>query len=350
MATTSRPTSLRRSSQSIKAVDFELAGAARRVVEGALSIVPGERLLVVSDRERCDIAEALADAARIRAATAQVVVLEDLGARPITELPERVKDAMATAQASVFLGGFETAEFPMRAEMLAEVGRLQLRHAHMVGVTRTSMTAGMAVDPQRIAEVARKLRMRLRADSTIRVRSAAGTDLVAVCDPACRWVQHDGIIRPGRFENLPAGLLMTTPADVRGVYVADASVSALWGAGRGALAATPVRLEIDGGVVRSVACPDRQIASSVERFLRSAQHHDRVGTVSFGTNVGILEAIGDANADEKMPGVHVQLGDPLAQLTGARWTAREQLGFRGTGHDVEIDGDRVMRSGKYIVS
>lgn len=350
MATTSRPTSLRRSSQSIKAVDFELAGAARRVVEGALSIVPGDRLLVVTELERRDIAEALADAARIRAAMAEVVVLEELGARPITTLPGAVKVAMATAQASVYLGGFETAELPMRMELLDEVVRLQLRHAHMVGVTRASMTAGMAVDPQRIAEVARKLRMRLRPDSTIRVRSAAGTDLVIACDPSCRWVQHDGIIRPGRFENLPAGLLMTSPAGVRGVYVADASVSALWGAGRGALAATPVRLELDAGVVRSVSCVDRGVASSVERFLRSAQHHDRVGVVSFGTNVGILEAIGDANSDEKMPGVHLQLGNPIPQLTGASWSAREQLGFRGAAHDVEIDGGGVMRSGKYIVS
>jgi len=205
------------SSDRLKAVDFSLVESARRVIEGALSVVPGQKVLLVADEARIDLGNALLDACQQRNAA----------------LHPTIEQHLAQVEASVFIAGFVEGEAQMRREFVGCTTSYQVRHAHMVGVSRRAMLSGLSTDPRRIATVASSVRGVLRPQSVFRVRSVTGTDLEVVCDPRHRWAEHSGIIRRGMWENLPTGELMTTPGNVHGVFVCDAAMSEGFGSREG---------------------------------------------------------------------------------------------------------------------
>jgi leucyl aminopeptidase (aminopeptidase T) len=330
-------------------IDFDLASAARRVIETSLGVVAGDRVLIVVDGVRELLGVTLAEIARTVRAEAEVVVLEKLARRPVRNLPEQLRAELARAQASVLLIGFEEGEWQMRMEYVKLVTELRLRHAHMIGVGRPTMLAGFSVDPQRILDATRAVRTRMRPDSVLRLRSPAGSDLEVKLGPQCRWQERVGIVRPGRWENLPSGELFTCPVDVNGVFVADASMGSALGATAGMLGRSPVRVEVKAGACRSVQCIDRGLATAVESFLRAERNAEKVGMVVLGTNIGMHEATGEVVSDQNVPGLHIAFGATLADQTGASWDAPTQLVMAGTQADVDLDGAPLLRQGRYLV-
>jgi aminopeptidase len=330
-------------------VDFELLAPARRVVEGALSAVPGERLVIVADRERAALREALEEAARWANVATDAFWLDDFGRAPLSRLPAPIAEALTVAQASVYVARGAPGELELRRELVTLVARHGLRHAHMLGVTAAVMAMGLAVDPHRIADTARALRARMRPESIVQVRSAAGTELGLSCSPAHRWVENSGIIRPGRWLNLPAGELLTVPDTCTGRYVCDASVTGLPDLDSELVGSTPLSLQLAAGRVVSVSSRSPALTRAVEAFLRAGKFHDRVGLMSFGTNIGLSEPTGALIADQTLPGLHLALGMTLSALTGADWDASGQLVLTAGRADIDVDGQPVMRRGRYLI-
>jgi aminopeptidase len=339
------------SSLRVPVIDFELANAARRIAEGALGLAGGEHVVIIIDKARHDLGVTLFEIAKTTGAKATLVMLEDLGDRPLRRVPDRLKEVLATAQASVLLAGFEEGEQAMRVELVVElVRKLNLRHAHMIGVSRQSMLTGFSVDPTRVLDATRAVRTRLQPNSVLKLRTQAGSDLEVRLHPNHRWMEHVGVIRPGRWENLPTGEIVTCPAETNGVFIADASLGGHFGQAAGLLTDKPVRLEIEGSVCKSVRCSDLSLQLEIERFMKSEHNADRVGAVGLGTNVGIYAPIGDVSCDQNMPGLHLGLGSTFAEQTGATWNARTQLTFTGSLADVDLDGAPLMRRGRYIIA
>ena len=332
----------------LRAVDFSLVEAARRVVEGALSVVPSQRVLIVADEARLDLGNALVDACDQRGARAELLVMEYLRPRPHIALHPDIRALMAQVEASVFIAGFAEGEGAMRRELVGAAADYRLRHAHMVGVSKRAMLTGLSADPRRVANVASLVRTRLRGRSVLRVRSNEGTDLEITCDPAHRWAEHSGIIRRGMWENLPTGELITTPGNINGVYVCNGSMSEVFGSREGVLKYKSVTLELREGYVRDVQSPHGPLARAVRQWLRSGHFYDRVGMVSLGTNVGITEPIGEVICDQNAPGVHLSLGTTCASETLASWDADGQLVFTSWNQDVDLDGRPLIRSGRYL--
>ena len=333
----------------LSAVDFDLVNAARRILEGALGVVPGEKVVVLLDRARSDLASVLIEVAQSLGAAALVFILEEFGDRPVRELPAAILEALPRAQATILMVGYNDAEFSMRRELLSYITDNRLRHAHMVGVTRTSLTRGFSVDPARIVEATRAVRQRIRPDSKLQLRSSAGSDLTISLFPQHRWVEHVGSIRPGRWENLPSGALVTAVGEVNGVFVCDGCVGAEAGAAAGTLETTPVRFEIENGVCKQVKCIDLALQRNIEEILRRERDLDRVGIMVLGTNVGIVHATGEIVCDQNMPGLHIGFGATFPEYTGASWNSRGQLMATSASSDVDLDGTPIIRSGRYIV-
>ncbi|GEM_PF-413205 len=333
----------------LNTIDFDLVNAARRIVENSLGVVRGERMLIIVDRARHDIAPALVEVTRNLGAACELLILEDIEARPVREVPAVISAAMKNAQASILLVGFVDGEQPMRGDYLEAVRVLGLRHAHMVGVTKHSMLAGFSVDPARILDTTRAVRTRLRSDSVLKVRSLAGTNLTVKLNPSFRWAEHVGVIRPGRWENLPSGELMTSPGEISGLFVCDASMGGPFGQAAGLLTRSPVRFEIEANLVKSVSSSNHALQRDVESFLRSEHHADRVGTIVLGTNVGILKPVGELICDQNLPGLHLGLGSTFPDKTGAPSTTRAQLSLTAAGSDVDLDGAPLLRSGRYMI-
>ena len=329
-------------------VDVGLAVAAQRLVEQSLGIVPGEKVLVVYDKAHEDIVAVVGDAIREARSEPILIRLEDLGARPHAFLHARIAEAVALAQASLLLVDFNKGELEMRTDMIERATRQGLRHGHMVGVARSSMVEGFSVDPQRIAQKARELAIRLKPDARITVRSA-DAELVIRLAPSCRWVEYGCIVASGKRVNLPGGELITSPDSVDGVYVANGTLGDADGALNRLLQSTPITLRIVGGRAKSVECEhDPALARAIVARFARATNLDRVGLVSFGVNLGLTAPIGDVFSDQKIPGVHLSFGDSFAHETGATWTSKSWLAFTSVEHDADIDKLRVLRRGRYV--
>jgi leucyl aminopeptidase (aminopeptidase T) len=211
------------------------------------------------------------------------------------------------------------------------------------------MLAGFSVDPTRILDATRAVRMRVRPNSVLHARTTSGTDLHVKLTPAHRWAEHVGVIRPGRWENLPSGELMTAPQHVSGVFVCDASSGGPFGAAAGLLTRSPVRLEIEDGAVKSFSCSDANMHRGIEAFLAQDRFCANVGTIILGTNVGLLQPIGELVCDQNLPALHITLGSTFPDATGAPSMTSHQLSLTSSGGDVDLDGAPLLRNGRYMV-
>jgi aminopeptidase len=321
---------------------------ATRVTEEILALRDKERLLVVHDRENTPQALAIAYAAETRGLSPVRIELESLGPRPLgacpTSLLARIADADATVLAIADMGG----EQPMRQAFVAAVAAAHGRHVHMVGVSARSFVESLTTSLVRVFELSETLRRTLRPSSRLTVRSAAGTRLEVDMAPHLRWMTNGSVVRRGEWVNVPCGALVSSPARVSGVYVADASMSGPEGAAAGLLTSRPIRLELEGARVRRVECPDPAIARVVMRFIAGPSGQDRVGLVNLGTNLGVLSPLGEVTHDETMPGLHLSLGQSFPSLTGATSTAAAQLAFAATLLDVDLDGEALVRRGRFV--
>ncbi len=344
-----RGAALHDSTPRLSAVDFDLSNAARRILEGALALVRGERVVILTDTEHGPLAQAVYDLTVLLDAKGEILVLEDVEPRPWRKLPARVSDAMAMAQASVLFASAHEAEATALGELFALVRALRLRHAHVVGVSRRGLLGGFSADAARILDATRAVRTRLRPDSRLTLKSPGGSDLEVRLDPAHRWIEHVGVIRPGRWEQLPHGAIRTTPGNVTGVFVADASLSDVAEA-RGVVGRSPVSFDIEAGQCKAVRTSDLGLKRRVEELLRRDHHGDRVGTVVLGTNVGLAHPTGEAACDQNLPGLHLSFGDTFAEQTGATWTSRAHLVATCAAADVDLDGTPLLRAGRYMVS
>jgi leucyl aminopeptidase (aminopeptidase T) len=321
---------------------------ATRVIEEILGVIPGEKFLVVHDSANLDIARAFEQAGEVRGAKVERIDLETLGTRPLIALPAPVALKIRSAQASALAVRSEDGEYALRASFVQTAMAARLRHVHMVGLSRRVFQASMVTPCSRIFELLRKLRTGLRPSSKISVRSSAGTNLEIEMAPHLRWMDNGSAIRPGEWATLPFGSLVSSPANVNGVYVADASLSGPMGMRRGLLSSRPARLTFEGSRLRKVESSDSELREHIERFAGEGQGRERVGMVVLGANVGLMPPTGEFIHDEHTPGVHLGLGENFASLTGATWSAQGQLAFAMASADVDIDGVALIRQGRYV--
>lgn len=345
---TSRAPDLLGSARRLSSLDFDLVNAARRIVEGALGLVLGDHFVVIADRSQETFAAVLVDAAVSAGGTAEIVDLDAIGSRPHRSMPPEIEDALKNAQAGVYLASFVEGEGVLLDAVARSVRDLQLRFGAMPGASRRGILVGFSADPHRSAEASRAVRLRVRPDSTLRLRSAGGSDLTVRLAPVHRWVERVGTVRAGRFDSLPLGQLLTHPAEVSGVYVADASVGLDADPDGGHALRSPVRLEIEGGVVRSVRARDALLERRVELALRREHQLDAVGLVVIGTNLSLDGPTGEMVFDQTLPGLHLSFGATLPELTGAVAGARNHFVVAGAAADVDLDGAPLLRSGRFV--
>ena len=331
-------------------VDDEVFEAsARRVIDGALAVVPGEHVVIVADEVNERFAQVLADATQPFHATVEVFKLEVFGPRPHATLRPEIRASLERAHASVLHITFQQNEYPMRAELVDVAAKAGLRHAHMVGVTSTSIAAGLAADPFRIAQLTRALRLRILPSSRIVATSEAGMDVTIQCESWCRWYETSGVIQPGTKANLPGGELVTSPGPVNGVYVADGSVANASGTILADLAERPIRIELENGFVRKIDGDDARLVEQLSTSILRTPNLDRVGLINFGTNLGMTEPADDIFTNQKLPGLHLSLGLTFPQRTGASWNAMDWIAFTTRKCDIDVDDVPIMRDGRYRV-
>lgn len=336
-------------------LDSGLAHAARVLVQTALKLRAGERIVIVEDGESLPTGDAIAAAAEACGGwvkRARLDRLESAGGsgRPHKIVPDLLLLALHDADASVFVASAAAAELPMRQALLHIVRQRKLRHAHMPGIAPEALVAGMRLDYAQVQRLGARVLGRLHGARTIVTESPAGTSLRVELAPDARWFAQLGVLEPGQWGNFPAGALYTSPATVSGAFVADASLGEFFGAREGLLRANPVRLLIDDGRVVDVEARSPQLKRDVEAMLAVSANSERVGLVSIGVNPGIDSPVGDALVDQNLPGLHIGIGDPAPRATGASWSAPTCFAACQAASRVLVDGDVVVEAGRVVLA
>ncbi len=330
----------------------EYGPGARNAVRACLKVGTGDRVAIVQDRGRAEIAAAIAEECVAAGAQVRAWTLEELVERPARTLPRQFAEELRRARPTVsyYIAGGQPGELGFRMPLrLLLVEELRCRHGHMIGIDHRVMLEGMAGDYEEIYRVTRQVWEVVRHAARIEVATALGTELQATFDPARRWVPCDGRYwEQGRWGNLPEGETFTAPLSVDGVIMAEElgdHFAETYG-----LLADPARLRLKNGRVLSAEVRGRPgLEAELRDYLAQHPESNRAGEFAIGTNVGLTEIVGNFLQDEKFPGVHVAFGNPYPEETGADWTCPSHLDVLASRADVWVDGRQIMEGGRFLL-
>src|SRR5438552_11575106 len=260
----------------------DLIPGARNAVRTCLRVAPGEQVVLITDLETEEIAASLADQVREVGAGIDVHVMEDYGLRPMLALPAPIRQALERADVSIYAGQPKSGELAFRRELTQVVDRKQIRHAHMVSISHRIMCEAMRADYNEVDAVSTRVRDRAEKATRIVARSRAGSFLEATFDPEIKWLKTSGIISTAKWGNLPGGEVLTAPARVDGVYVADGVVGDWLCARHGDIETTPLTVTIADSRLVDAKCARQDILDDFRAYVAQWENSDRVGEFALG--------------------------------------------------------------------
>jgi leucyl aminopeptidase (aminopeptidase T) len=329
---------------------------AKQAVVNCVKVQPGEKVVLITDRHTERLADAIAAEAEKVEATVEKFIMEDFGERPDDGskplgFPDRIGQALAGAKVSFYIAQGKAGELhSFRMPMVEYVAKHDLRHAHMPNFEEKMMGTGMAADYAEIQRICRAVYDIVKDAKEIHVTTAAGTDMTARFDPNLKWIISDGDIRPGEWSNLPDGEVFTAPIDANGTVVIDGTLGDFFNAKYGDLSGTPLRYRLENGaaVRDSVECNNDGLKREfIEYTFETDENSHRLGEFAIGTNVGLKELIGNLLQDEKFPGVHLALGNPYPDKTGADWASKAHNDGIMRNPTIVVDGRTIMKDGQF---
>jgi len=328
----------------------ELVEGARNAVNVCLRIQPREKVTLITDEASIDIAAALAGELDKVGATYRPWLLEQVAPRPLAEMPQPVLEDLETSDVSIFAAQAQRNELRSRMQMTEVVARRQIRHAHMVNITKQIMCDGMRADFREVDRISLQVIEIARAATTVRARTPAGTDLTAEMNPDYKWLKTSGIISAHTWGNLPGGEIFTAPGEVNGTFVVDGVVGDYLCAKYGDLHHEPLTIRIKGNRLAEAHCANRELEDEFWRYTHTDENSDRVGEFAIGTNIGVRDVIGNILQDEKIPGVHIAFGDPYGTYTGAQWRCSTHIDVVGRKFDIWAGDRMIMRGGEFVLA
>ncbi|MGD0298969.1 MAG: aminopeptidase [Bryobacteraceae bacterium] len=329
--------------------DPELTPGARNAVTVCLRILPTEKVTVITDDACREIAASLVREIEQVGAPYHAFVLEEITARPMSDMPAEILEDMESSEVSIYAVQAQANELRTRMQMTDVVNRRKMRHAHMVNIEKRIMLEGMRADYEKVDELSRKVWEIATAAETVRARTAAGTDVTAGLNKNYKWVKTSGIISVNKWGNLPGGEVFTTPGEVNGTFVIDGVVGDYLCAKYGDLGETPLTIRVEASRVVEAHSENRDLQQEFWRYTHTDENSDRVGEFAIGTNIGLRGVIGNILQDEKLPGVHMAFGNPYGAHTGAEWWSGTHIDVVGRDFDIWADDRQIMSAGKFLI-
>lgn len=189
----------------------KLYQAAERAIIQSLKIKKGENYLLVTDKQKMDIAEAMSHwAKKVGAETTTYLMTETL--RPIVEPTQLFKDMIAKADVVTYMLDARIEEKPFRGFMVKE-GINNSRICMMPGITVDMMERLVNIDFTEMEAFTQKVIEAVDGAEDIIVENPDGTYLE--CSVKGRtWKADIGdISQMGDHGNLPAGECFTAPVE-----------------------------------------------------------------------------------------------------------------------------------------
>jgi aminopeptidase len=325
---------------------------ARNAVETCMGLRSGERVLIISDRAEIDVGNSLRKAAEkiTGQANVKLLILEDLAARPLADLPQQISDAVPNSNVTFWAAQSLPGELVSRKklrELAIEYGRL----GHMPNVKRQLMEQGMCSDYNRVYDLTHKICDRVRNAKKITVSNRLGAKIDAEFDSTWRWIPSDGRYQTkGKWGNLPEGETFTAPKSVSGKLVTN--LLGDWFSKKYGNFSDPLSFEVKNSLIimDSIKCGNHRLREDLIQYLETDQNSTKASEFALPTNPELMSmpTVGNLLQDEKAR-VHIAFGDPYRDETGAPWDAPTHVDMLLEQCDVVVDDLPIMKNGAYIL-
>ncbi|MCX6551410.1 MAG: aminopeptidase [Acidobacteria bacterium] len=280
-------------------ISSELHSAALIAVRDCMGVMPGERVLVVTDAKLRTIGYAAFEAARALGNDALLVEMVP-GTTNGEEPPPEVAALMA--QFDVVL--CPTSKSLTHTDSRRNASAKGARVATMPGVTEEVMVRCMNADYPAIAARTFRICDLMRRTKVIRVTAPAGTDITLPIEGREAHASSGLFREKGLFGNLPTGESYLAPLEglSNGIVVVDGSMASV------GMVDEPIRIVVKDGYATDITG-----GASARRLIELLEPHGKDGrTVAefgIGTNDKAI-LTGVILEDEKVMGtIHIAFGD-----------------------------------------
>jgi len=311
---------------------------ALKVVQTCAAVRPGERVLVITDKERPEeVARALAEAVR-RVGAETTVAIIPAGGPPGGEPPADV--AVAMGEHDVVLAPTTRSMFHADATRAAAARGVRVVSLTNCGIT-TLTTGGIEADFEALEERCLAIAARLTAARNLFVSSPAGTVLRASLDGRSGLANTALCRRPGEVTGCPTIEAFIAPVEgsAEGTLVIDGSTPF-------GVLLTPIEITVAGGVatvIRGGPHPNPLVKALDE----TAHSGSRViAEFALGLNP-LARVVGNLIEDEGAYGTgHFALGSNT-NMGGLNW-APTHIDMIYMRPSVRLDDQLLMRDGELV--
>lgn len=318
-------------------LDYELASAARKLVEQVMAVAPGESVIITGDG-RADTRVMEATAKAVHAAGAYPGVIRS-AARPVDgQLQAPV--AAAGAAADVWI------DFAVQSAMYTEAQARACgggtRFGDFLGLDVDSLVRMVGqVDYTELFSLGQRLIELMPPEVAVEITTEAGTQLTVSNGDAAAGQDGAFAERPGMWTS-PAGLVTWTPNETtaNGVIVIDGT---LWPPDELGELRGDVRLTVANGAITAI--DGGREADSLRGWIDSLESDDmlRIAHVSYGCHPAVAKF-------GENPGVNERMLGTIAFGFGG-WHGRPAPShFDGVvlSPTVSIGGQLVQQDGRYV--
>jgi 2,5-dihydroxypyridine 5,6-dioxygenase len=318
---------------------IEMMRGAMKAMDCA-AVKPGENVVISTDTNKLRIAEALAAAAHAVGAVPTIVMITPPGAHG-AQPPGPVVGACA--KADVFF--LPTTWSQTHTDARIEAIKNGARGATMCEVTEDCLcVGGILADFEECDRVGRKLGAALSKAKTMRLTTAAGTDIAG--EVTNRPVQYEtGLFRePGTFAALPNSELNISPIEgtAEGVIVADVRIMSI-----GITRREPVKITVKSGNV--VEVEGGVMAEMFKEALESFQDQTAYNAAEFGLGLNPQARQYSTNLEDLGRLGHGHLGIGSNYAIGGKILAPCHIDAIFKDVTAEFDGKTVWDKGDLLI-
>ncbi|MBN2070234.1 MAG: aminopeptidase [Candidatus Krumholzibacteriota bacterium] len=311
----------------------KLTSAAKKAVYDAMKVRKGENLLLITDRQKMKIAEALAFWGKKKGAEVTTYLMTET-LRPITEPTAIFKGMMKKADVSLYMLDARVEEKPFRGYMVVN-GMKKGRICMMPGITVDMMERLINIDFKKMDALTRKVMKILKDKTEVRVTNSLGTD-ISFSVKGREWKNDNGdISKEGSHGNLPAGECFTCP--VEETFTGKLAISLIDDkVGRGTMVFEKGRLVGFSG--KGVT----EIVKGIGKDMTGRM----IGEFGIGTNRGAKICRNMLEAEKAFGTVHFAIGDSYGLGRN-----RSKWHFDALVQKVTLvaGGKTVIRNGNYLI-
>ncbi len=311
----------------------KLLSAGKRAILQALKIKKEENVLLVTDKQKMRVAEALAHWMKIVGADVTTYLMTET-LRPITWPSKLFQEMIKKANVTIYMLDSRIEEKPFRYFMV-ENGSKYGRICMMPGITVDMMERLVNIDFKKMDQLTKKVIRKMTGAKKVHVTNVLGTD-VSFSLKGRKWQNDNGDIgKKGKHGNLPAGECYTAPIErtFNGKIVLSLIDDKV---GRG-------EMEFKNG--KLIRYKGKGIAAIVKNIGKD-QTGKIIGEFGIGTNKGAKICKNMLEAEKAFGTCHFAIGDSYGLGKNKSKHHYDALVQKVT---ITADGKYILKNGKFVI-